>query len=110
VCKLDSDTEDELDPDAPLPWQVLLDKPANDGTKDGSTNRRKDNECHGVLLVIRLEDIGDHAQGDRPTSRGQTTEGASNEDGAEVRGESDGNIPEVDEEETELENGSPTEL
>lgn len=50
--ELDSDTEDQLDPDVPSPREELLDKATDNGAKDGASNRGEDDEGDCVLLFI----------------------------------------------------------
>ncbi|KAJ3494029.1 hypothetical protein NLG97_g4342 [Lecanicillium saksenae] len=52
----------------------------------------------GVLLVVRLPHVGNHAQGNGAARGRQTAEGAADHDGGKVWREGDGELPDVDEE------------
>lgn len=109
VNELDRAAKDELNPDRPAPAaDILLDKTTNDGTQNGSSDRREDDVCNCVLLYVRLEEIGNHSQSDRATGTAETSEESTDHDAAEVGREGHGQLPDVDEEEGNLEHGLST--
>lgn len=107
---LDSSTEDELNPNRPRPIQVGFAEATNNGTENGTADRGEDDESYGVLLIVSLPQIRNHAQGDGASRRRETAKRSTNHDGGEVGGQSDGKLPDVDEEEGELEDGPSPEL
>ena len=110
VDDLDGAAEDELDPDGPGPVEVLLGEAADDGTEDGAADGGEDDESDGVLLVVGFPHVGDHSQGDGATGGGQTAEGAGDHDGGDIGSERDGDLPDVDEEQGELQDGLAAEF
>ena len=66
---LNSDAEDELNPDAPAPVEELLTEATNDRAEDGTSNGREDDEGDRVLLVISFPHVGNHAQCDGASGR-----------------------------------------
>lgn len=110
VQDLDEAAEDKLNPDAPSPGQKLLDKAADDGSQDGTTDGGEDDVGDGVLLVIRVKHISDHAEGHAATGGRETAETAANNNTGEVWGESDRQGPDVDKEEGRLHYGFATKL
>lgn len=107
---LDENTKDQLNPDGPPPRKVLLHETTNNWSKNGTTDGGEDNKGHGVLLSVRLPHISNHTKGDGSSSRGQTTKGTANHEGCEVGRKSDGQLPNVDQEQTELEDGPSSEF
>jgi hypothetical protein len=93
-----------------LPLSILLHKSTNNGTKNGTTDGREDDEGNSVLLLIGLPHIGNHTKSNRTTSRRQTTESTTSHDGSKVLCESDRDLPDVDKEQTELEDRPSTKL
>ncbi len=102
--------EHQLHPEIPVPRQIGRHVASRDGTHDRATDRRQHDESNGVLLLIRLPHIGHHSQRDRATGRGQSTQEASDDDGRKVGGQRAGDLPEVDEEQTELQDRSSSQL
>mgnify|MGYP006900021351 CR=1 FL=1 len=103
VHNLHKRAEDELDPHVPAPVEVFLDKATDNGTQDGARNGGEDNEGHSILLVVSLPHVRDHPQRHRASSGGQATKGTADHDGAKVFPQSTGQLPDVDKEETGLE-------
>lgn len=110
VQDLDKGTEDELDPDAPPPRQELLDESADNGPQNRATDGGKDDVGDGILLVVRVKHVGNHAEGHAATGRGETAETPADNDTSEVGGQSDRQSPDVDKEERGLHYGFATEL
>ena len=52
VDKLHRTTKDELNPDAPLPCEVLFSETTDDRPQDRPTDGREDDEGNGILLAI----------------------------------------------------------
>ena len=61
-------------------------------------------------MVLGLPHVGDHAQGDGSAGGREAAERAEGEDGAEVRGQGAGDLPEVDEAEGDLQDPAATEF
>jgi len=88
----------------------LTDETSRNGGDHGAADGRQDDEGHRVLVVLGLPHVGDHAQGDGSAGGGEATERAEGEDGAEVRGQGAGDLPEVDEAEGDLQDPAATEF
>lgn len=56
---LDGTAEHKLDPEVPVPVQVGLEEATDDGADNGSTDRRQDDKCDGVLLIVCVPEVGD---------------------------------------------------
>lgn len=129
---LDKAAENELNPDRPPrmvflsalvysvssiigtpclpPVKEFFGKPTHNGSKDGTTDRRKDDIGNSVLLLVSLPEIGNHTKGNRAASRRQTAEGTTNHDGAKVISKGDGKLPDIDQEQGKLEDRPATEF
>ena len=101
---LDKSAENELDPDRPLPAKIGFAESTDDGTQDGATNRGENNECDCVLLVVGFPHVCDHSECDRSTCGGYATKSSAYQDCGEVRGKSYGQLPDIDKQQTELQN------
>lgn len=99
---LDESSKDELNPDTPSPVEKFLTETTNDWTKNGSTDGREDDKCNGVLLFIRLPHVCNHTESDGTTSRRETTQSSADHNGSKVRGECDRELPNVNQQQTEL--------
>lgn len=60
---------------------------------DRTTDTGQDNKVDGVLLLIRLPHVGDHAERDRSSGTGETTEEPSDDDGSKILREGGGKLP-----------------
>lgn len=94
--------EEQLDPEIPAPCQILLHKPTGNGADDRSTHGGEDHKGHGVLLVIRLPHVGDHAQGHGAARRGDAAEEATHDDGGKVGCQRTRDLPDIHQHQTEL--------
>ncbi len=110
MSELDCASKDELNPDTPSPVEFLLRETTDNGTENGASDGREDDEGDGVLLIVRFPHVCNHAQGDGSSGRRYTAKRTTNHDGGEVRGECDGELPEVDQAQRELEDRLPTEF
>ena len=108
--ELGDTTEDELDPKVPLPGEPLLDHAAEQRADGRAADRGQDDIGHSEALVIGLPHISRHSQSHRTTGRAQTTEESADDDGAKVGGQGTGDLPDVDEEQTELHDGPASKL
>lgn len=73
VDGLGGGTEDELDPEVPVPGEELLDGTADHGADGRTGHRGHDHESDGPLLVVRGVEISDHAESDTAASSTETT-------------------------------------
>ena len=70
---LGSGSEDELDPEVPVPREELLDGTTDHGADGCTTHRGHDNKSDGPLLIVWSVQVSDHAQGHASTSGAETT-------------------------------------
>jgi hypothetical protein len=66
-------SEDELDPEEPLPIEEALNGTTNDAANTSTDARRQDDESERKLLVFTLVDIGDKTEGNTTTGGRKTT-------------------------------------
>lgn len=107
VQQLGCTTEDELDPEVPLPGQPLLDHAPEDGSNGGAPYRGEHDVGHREALLIRLPHIGRHAQGHGTPRGADPPKEATDDDGAEIGGQGTGDLPDVDQEQGQLHDGPP---
>lgn len=70
---LDNTTEDEHDPEEPLPCEESLNGTTNDTSDTGTDTRGQDNKGQGVLLLLGSVQIGDKTESDTTASSRETT-------------------------------------
>lgn len=107
---LDETTKDQLDPDIPLSWQICLHKTSNNRPEHRATNRRKHHTRHRILLSIRLPQIRYHPQCHRTPGRTNPTKRPPNHHRRKIRCKRNRDLPNIDQEQTQLQYRLPTHL
>ena len=110
VHGLGEDPEDELCSEIPFPVKVVLQKPAEDGADSAAGHGREDYKAHGKLLLVWSPHVGHHAESYRTSGGAKAAEDTGREDGGEVWSEDGGQLPDVHEEQAELQDGLAAEL
>lgn len=93
-----------------LPAEIGFTEAADDRTEDGAADRREDDECHGVLLLVGFPKIRYHTQSDGAAGRRQAAQSTTDDDGSEIGRQGHRDLPDVDQTQRELENGPAAEL
>lgn len=105
VTELSDTTEDELDPEIPFVVEVFFDETTKDGTKSAAGDGGEDDKGNSILLLVRFPHIGDHTKSHGATSRREADESASDKDGAKIWSYCAGDLPDVCQEQGELQDG-----
>jgi hypothetical protein len=102
VHSLNNNIKNKLDPNAPAPVEILLAEATNNRAQDRATNRRENNKGNSILLGVGLPHISNHTKSDRATGERQTTKGTANHDSSKVLGQSDRELPDINQKERGL--------